>query len=80
MKKFILSLLTIATCSTVQAADVSQQQAMAKAKAFVSQLSGGRRAAADIQLRTAETGIRQLHTFNLEGGGYVMIIRNRNIC
>ena len=73
MKKFILSLLTIAACSTVQAADVSQQQAMAKAKAFVSQLSGGRRAAADIQLRTAETGIRQLHTFNLEGGGYVIV-------
>ena len=33
MKKFILSLLTIAACSTVQAADVSQQQAIAKAKA-----------------------------------------------
>jgi uncharacterized protein YcfL len=40
MKKIILSLLTIVACSTVQAAEVNQQQAMAKAKAFVSQLSG----------------------------------------
>lgn len=73
MKKLFLSFLAIAACGAMQAAEVNQQQAMEKAKAFVLQQSGGRRAAADIQLRTAETGLRQLHAFNMEGGGYVIV-------
>ena len=73
MKQFYLSLLTLAVSTTIQAAEVNQQQAMAKAKAFISQQSGGRRAAADIKLRAAETGIRQLHAFNMENGGYVIV-------
>ena len=73
MKKLFLSLLAIAACAAMQAAEVNHQQAMEKAKTFVSQQSGGRRAAADIQLKTAETGIRQLYAFNMEGGGYVIV-------
>ena len=44
MKKLFLSLLAIAACAAMQAAEVNQQQAMEKAKTFVSQQSGGHRA------------------------------------
>ena len=73
MKKVIFSLIALVACITIQAAEISQQQAMAKARAFLSQQSGVRRAAADIQLQTAATGVRQLHAFNMEGGGYVIV-------
>ena len=73
MKKVILSLLTLASCLTLQAAEVNQQQAMAKAKAFLSQRSGNHRAAANTTLQSATTGFRQLHAFNMEGGGYVIV-------
>ena len=73
MKKVILSLLTLVTCLTLQAAEVNQQQAMAKAKAFLSQRSGNHRAAANTTLQSATTGFRQLHAFNMEGGGYVIV-------
>ena len=73
MKKVILSLLVLAACMTIQAAEINQQQAMEKAKAFLSQRSGARHVAADLKLQTVATGIRQLHAFNMEGGGYVIV-------
>lgn len=73
MKKVIFSLLALASCLTLQAAEVNQQQAMAKAKAFLSQQAGSHRAAANRTLQTASTGFRQLHAFNMEGGGYVIV-------
>lgn len=73
MKKVILSLLVLAACMTIQAAEINQQQAMARAKAFLSQRSGARHAPADLRLLTVATGIRQLHAFNMEGGGYVIV-------
>ena len=69
MKKVILSLLVLAACMTIQAADINREQALAKAKAFLSLQPSARRAAADMKLQTVATGIRQLHAFNLEGGG-----------
>ena len=73
MKKVIISLLVLAACMTIQAADINPKQAMAKAKAFLSLQPSARRAAADMKLQTVATGIRQLHAFNLEGGGYVIV-------
>lgn len=58
---------------TIQAADINRQQALAKAKAFLSLQPSARPAATDKKLQTVATGIRQLHAFNLEGGGYVIV-------
>ena len=73
MKKVILSLLVLAACMTIQAADINPKQAMVKAKAFLSQQPGARRAVDGMKLQTVATGFHQLHAFNLEGGGYVIV-------
>ena len=74
MKKVVLCLIAVACTSGVLAAEVSEDQAMEKARTFLAQqLSGTRRAAANLTLHPAPTGIRQLHAFNADDGGFVIV-------
>ena len=73
MRKIFLILLAAAASTWCQAAEVSKEQAMEQAKAFMCQHSGGRRAAATIQLYDAPVGVKHLHAFNVEGGGFIIM-------
>ena len=77
MKRVVLSILTVVVSSWCLAAEISNEQAMKKARAFLSGKSVGRRAA-DVTLRTARTGVKQLHAFNVEGGGFVIVSASKH--
>ena len=80
MRKRILWVLTLAASLNAYAGEVSQQSAMQKAQSFLAnrlnKQGGGRRAAQDIRLQAASSGHRELHVFNAEGGGFVILSAN----
>ena len=58
------------------AAEVSQQEAMEKARAFMQQRQGDkkamRRAQLTLDMQQTDAGQQLLYAFNMEGGGYVI--------
>jgi hypothetical protein len=77
MKRIIALFILLTTGITLFAAEVSQQQAMEKARAFMQQRIGGksnlRRAPLNITMQQTETGLQSLYAFNAEGGGFVIV-------
>ena len=68
--------MIFATGLTLFAAEVSQQEAMEKASAFMQQRKGSttamRRAQLPLNMQQAEAGSQLLYAFNIEGGGFVI--------
>ena len=87
MRIFLISLMSIAAVSAVQAAEVSQQKALATAKAFMSQVVAAdnngkesvmRASSATegdvVSLNSVETGVKEVHAFNMSNGkGFVIV-------
>ena len=75
MKRNLLLTLLVILVTALQAGEVSQQQALEKARAFMQnhQTAGKgamRRAPLHIDMQGTETGHQLLYAFNVEGGGY----------
>ena len=78
MKRIVFHLLWLLSLPmTMLATEITQQQAMQQAQAFMQQLKGGNvaltRAAFSVDLRKAETDMQSLYVFNVDGGGYVIV-------
>ena len=77
MKKWILLVLSLAATIAVEAEEVSQQEAQEKARSFMMEQhisdGGVRRAAQGGELTLAETDLKHLYAFNIEGGGFVIV-------
>ena len=78
MKRNLLLILLVMLTTALQAAEVSQQQAMEKAKAFMqnrhqSGTATMHRAPLHTDMQSAETGHQLLYAFNVEGGGFVIV-------
>ena len=76
MKRIVTLLFILATGITLFAAEVSQQEAMEKARAFMQQRQGDkkamRRAQLTLDMQQTDAGQQLLYAFNMEGGGYVI--------
>ena len=76
MKRIVTLFMIFATGLTLFAAEVSQQEAMKKACAFMQQRQGSttamRRAQLPLNMQQAEAGSQLLYAFNIEGGGFVI--------
>ena len=76
MNKTIIIVWLLMTSLALSAAEISQQQALDNARAFMLQKRGGimaaSRAKKAIDMKPAETGMPELYAFNTEGGGYVI--------
>ena len=76
MKRIVTLLFILAAGITMFAAEVSQQEAMEKARAFMQQRQGGskamHRAQLSLNMQQTDAGTQLLYAFNIEGGGYVI--------
>ena len=76
MKRIVTLLFILAAGITMFAAEVSQQEAMEKARAFMQQRQGGKkamhRAQLSLNMQQTDAGTQLLYAFNIEGGGYVI--------
>jgi hypothetical protein len=76
MKRIVTLFMFVVTGTTLFAAEVSQQEAMEKASAFMLQRKGSttamRRAQLPLNMQQAEAGAQLLYAFNIEGGGFVI--------
>ncbi len=76
MKRIVTLFIFVVTGTTLFAAEVSQQEAMEKASAFMLQRKGSttamRRAQLPLNMQQAEAGSQLLYAFNIEGGGFVI--------
>lgn len=76
MKRIVTLFMFVVTETTLFATEVSQQEAMKKACAFMQQRQGittaMRRAQLSLNMQQAETGSQLLYAFNIEGGGFVI--------
>ena len=76
MKRIVTLLFILAAGITMFAAEVSQQEAMEKARAFMQQRQGDkkamRRAQLTLDMQQTDAGQQLLYAFNIEGGGYVI--------
>ena len=68
--------MLVVMATALQAAEISQQQAMEKARAFMQnhQTAGGamHRAPLHIDMQGTQTDHQLLYAFNVEGGGFVI--------
>ena len=75
MKRYLVAMLVV-MATALQAAEISQQQAMEKARAFMQnhQTAGGamHRAPLHIDMQGTQTDHQLLYAFNVEGGGFVI--------
>ena len=73
----MLAMMMLAPVVTAQAEEVSLQEALEKARVFVTQQEGmnssARRAGQQTAMRTASMEVDGLYGFNLEGGGFVIV-------
>ena len=64
------------TSLMLSAAEISQEQALANARSFILQKSGGslvpKRVQRSMNMQAIPTGMPELYAFNIEGGGYVI--------
>ncbi len=76
MKRLVSLSIILLTGITLFAAEVSQQEAMEKARAFLQQRQGlssaMRRAQLGLNMQQTDAGAQLLYAFNIEGGGYVI--------
>ena len=76
MKRYLALFVILATGVTLFAAEISQQEAMEKARSFMQQRQGSTKAMSRAQLtlnmQQAEAKLQLLYAFNIEGGGYVI--------
>jgi hypothetical protein len=76
MKRYLFAMLVV-MATALQAAEISQQQAMEKARAFMQnhQTAGGamHRAPLHIDMQGTKTDHQLLYAFNVEGGGFVIV-------
>ena len=75
-KALLLTIVVLMAVTAKAASTITQQQAKAKAQAFLEQRQANgkttRRSSA-VELREAATGFSQLYAFNAEGGGFVIV-------
>ena len=77
MRKILNILLLLCLPLAVLGAEITQQQAKEKARAFMQQQQGRRALAhgsvTDQNMQPVEMGLQSLYAFNCEGGGYVIV-------
>ena len=77
MRKILNILLLLCLPLAVLGAEITQQQAKEKARAFMQQQQGRRALAhgsvTDQDMQPVEMGLQSLYAFNCEGGGYVIV-------
>ena len=76
MRRLRITLILLCASLAVFSAEITPQQALEKARAFMQQRKGVatkmRRAPLNITMQQTETGLQTLYAFNVEGGGYVI--------
>ena len=76
MKRLVSLFIILISGMTLFAAEVSLQEAMEKARAFMQKRQGGskamHRAQLSINMQQTDAGTQLLYAFNIEGGGYVI--------
>ena len=76
MKRLVSLFIILISGMTLFAAEVSQQEAMEKARAFMQKRQGGskamHRAQLSLNMQQTDAGTQLLYAFNIEGGGYVI--------
>jgi hypothetical protein len=76
MRKLRITLILLCISLAVFSAEITPQQALETARAFIQQRKGVttkmRRAPLNITMQQTETGVQMLYAFNAEGGGYVI--------
>ena len=76
MRRLRITLILLCASLAVFSAEITPQQALEKARAFMQQRKGVatkmRRALLNITMQQTETGLQTLYAFNVEGGGYVI--------
>ena len=76
MKRLVSLFIILISGMTLFAAEVSLQEAMEKARAFMQKRQGGskamHRAQLSLNMQQTDAGTQLLYAFNIEGGGYVI--------
>ena len=76
MKRLVSLFIILISGMTLFAAEVSQQEAMEKARAFMQKRQVGsrvmHRAQLSLNMQQSDAGTQLLYAFNIEGGGYVI--------
>ena len=76
MKRLVSLFIILISGMILFAAEVSLQEAMEKARAFMQKRQGGskamHRAQLSLNMQQTDAGTQLLYAFNIEGGGYVI--------